>query len=91
MGANIVTPTHLLLVVVVLLLVFGTKKLPELGRGIGSAMREFKGGVTGAPATPLVASVSAPTPAAQPAPEATPAVVSGADPLGAAEGRRPIV
>jgi sec-independent protein translocase protein TatA len=46
-GSNIVSPTHLLLVLVVVLLVFGTKKLPELGRGMGSAMREFKDGVTG--------------------------------------------
>ncbi len=46
-GTNIVSPTHLLLVLVVVLLVFGTKKLPEVGRGLGSAMREFKGGITG--------------------------------------------
>jgi sec-independent protein translocase protein TatA len=71
MGANIVSPTHLLLVVVVLLLVFGTKKLPELGRGIGSAMREFKGGINGDPEKPQVpvAAMTQPAPAAQ---ESTP-------------------
>jgi sec-independent protein translocase protein TatA len=47
MGANIASPTHLLLILVVLLLVFGAKKLPELGRGIGESMREFRGGVAG--------------------------------------------
>jgi sec-independent protein translocase protein TatA len=64
LGGNIVSPTHLLLVLVVILLVFGTKKLPELGRGLGSAMREFKGGVTGTetrePARSLEASPPAP-------------------------------
>jgi sec-independent protein translocase protein TatA len=47
MGGNILTPTHLLLLVAVVLIVFGPKRLPEIGRGIGSAMREFKGGVAG--------------------------------------------
>jgi len=47
MAANIASPTHLLLIAVVLVLVFGAKKLPEVGRGIGGAMREFKAGVTG--------------------------------------------
>jgi sec-independent protein translocase protein TatA len=79
MGANIISPTHLLLVVVVLLLVFGTKKLPELGRGIGSAMREFKGGVTGAPETAPLQPVSAMTQAGEAAPEASPVTVSVAD------------
>jgi sec-independent protein translocase protein TatA len=60
-GSNIVSPTHLLLVLVVVLLVFGTKKLPELGRGIGSAMREFKDGVTGKePPAALETQTSAP-------------------------------
>ena len=51
-GSNIVSPTHLLLVLVVVMLVFGTKKLPELGRGIGSAMREFKDSVSAPAAEP---------------------------------------
>ena len=32
---------------VVLLLVFGAKRLPEMGRSIGHGMREFKDAVTG--------------------------------------------
>jgi sec-independent protein translocase protein TatA len=35
-------PTHLLFVAIVALIVFGPKRLPEMGRGIGEAMREFK-------------------------------------------------
>jgi sec-independent protein translocase protein TatA len=33
----------------VLVLLFGTKKLPELGRSLGRGLREFKEGVTGKP------------------------------------------
>lgn len=47
MGANLVSPSHLLLVLLVVVLLFGAKKLPEVGRGLGSAMREFKSGITG--------------------------------------------
>ncbi|MGA2695084.1 MAG: twin-arginine translocase TatA/TatE family subunit [Terriglobales bacterium] len=35
-------PTHLLLVFGIALLVFGPKKLPELGKGIGEGIRGFK-------------------------------------------------
>jgi len=35
---------ELLVVLVILLLLFGAKKLPELSRTIGSAMKEFKEG-----------------------------------------------
>ncbi|HEU0175698.1 MAG TPA: twin-arginine translocase TatA/TatE family subunit [Blastocatellia bacterium] len=38
-------PLHLLIVFAVVLLVFGPKKLPELGKGIGEAIRGFKQGV----------------------------------------------
>jgi sec-independent protein translocase protein TatA len=35
-------PMELLVVLVIALLVFGPKKLPEIGRGVGSAIREFR-------------------------------------------------
>jgi sec-independent protein translocase protein TatA len=35
-------PMHLLLIVGIALLVFGPKKLPELGKGIGEGIRGFK-------------------------------------------------
>ena len=40
-------PFHLLLIAVVVLLLFGAKRLPEMGRSLGSGMREFKNGITG--------------------------------------------
>ncbi len=38
---------ELLILLVVLLLVFGAKRLPEMGRSLGKGMREFKDAVTG--------------------------------------------
>jgi sec-independent protein translocase protein TatA len=40
-------PLELIVVLVIALLVFGPKKLPELGRSLGSGMREFKDSITG--------------------------------------------
>jgi sec-independent protein translocase protein TatA len=38
-------PTHLLVIFGIALLVFGPKKLPELGKGIGEGIRGFKSAV----------------------------------------------
>jgi len=35
-------PTEMIFVMVILLLVFGAKRLPELGSGLGKGIREFK-------------------------------------------------
>ena len=35
-------PTHLLVILFIALLVFGPKKLPELGKGLGEGIRSFK-------------------------------------------------
>lgn len=40
-------PIHILLVLVIVLLVFGAKRVPELGRSLGSGLREFKDSLTG--------------------------------------------
>ena len=76
-------PLHIAFLVVILLLLFGARRLPEIGRSLGSGMREFKQSVTGEshpepPALPAgqqpqqvqqaAAPVAAPAqPAAQPA------------------------
>ncbi len=40
-------PWELVILLVVVLLVFGPKRLPEMGRSLGKGMREFKDSVTG--------------------------------------------
>jgi sec-independent protein translocase protein TatA len=73
-------PIHIVFIVVILLLVFGAKRLPEIGRSLGSGMREFKDSVSGNPAnstqqqptlTPAAQQPQQP-PMAQPAPVQAP-------------------
>ena len=40
-------PIHLLFLLVILLLVFGAKRLPELGSSLGSGLRGFKESISG--------------------------------------------
>lgn len=73
------SPWELLILLAVVLLVFGPKRLPEMGRGLGKGMREFKDSITGkdekkAAAQQLAAAAEqgqaaeAPTPAGSSAP-----------------------
>jgi sec-independent protein translocase protein TatA len=68
-------PLHLAFVALIALLVFGPKKLPELAKGIGEAMKEFKRTINSVdepePAAPVVAQTAA-------TPEAAPAVTTTA-------------
>jgi len=44
--SGIVSPWHIAIFVLVVLLVFGPKRLPEIGRSLGKGMRELKDGIT---------------------------------------------
>ncbi|HZN21387.1 MAG TPA: twin-arginine translocase TatA/TatE family subunit [Gaiellaceae bacterium] len=71
---------ELMILLIVLLLIFGAKRLPEMGRSLGKGMREFKDSVSGVEET-----VTAPTPTST-----TPAAPAGlpsasSDPLPPAE------
>jgi sec-independent protein translocase protein TatA len=46
MAGNVLTPTHLLILLAVALIVLGPKRLPAAGRGLGEAMRGFKDALT---------------------------------------------
>ena len=41
------TPWHIILLLGIALLLFGGKRLPEIGKALGSGMREFKDAITG--------------------------------------------
>jgi sec-independent protein translocase protein TatA len=40
-------PTHLLFILLIVLIIFGPGKLPELGKGLGKGIREFKDAIRG--------------------------------------------
>jgi sec-independent protein translocase protein TatA len=88
-------PLHIVFLVVILLLVFGARRLPEIGRSLGSGMREFKQSVTGeshSQQTALPAgeqpqqvqqAQQAPAPVAQPAAAQTPVAAPAQAPVAA--------
>ena len=46
-------PIHLLFLLVIVLLIFGAKRLPEMGRSLGSGMRGFKESISGENTPPM--------------------------------------
>ena len=40
-------PTHLIFILLIVLILFGPGKLPELGKGLGKGIREFKDAIKG--------------------------------------------
>lgn len=44
---RLLTPEHLIFVLLIALLIFGPSKLPGLGKGLGEAFRGFKEGIKG--------------------------------------------
>jgi len=63
------TPWHIVLLLLIALLLFGGKRLPEIGKALGSGMREFKDAVTGH--TPETSDVQPELPPAEPTATAT--------------------
>ena len=68
-------PIHILFLLVIMLLLFGAKRLPEMGRSLGAGIRGFKETISGEAPAEL-------TPAAS---ESSP--VAGAEPLSATQPR----
>jgi sec-independent protein translocase protein TatA len=54
---DLLQPWHLIVLAVVAFLLFGAKRLPELGKGLGEGLKGFREGIRG---------ISDPAPAAQP-------------------------
>ena len=93
-------PLHIAFLLIVLLLVFGAKRLPEIGRSVGSGMREFKDSISGQSAPTISQSVTQPqappqpvaaaqAPVVQPAPAAQPAPVAAPPAQAPAEPAQP--
>jgi sec-independent protein translocase protein TatA len=57
-------PVHLVLLLVILLLVFGAKRLPEMGRSLGSGLRGFKESINGEHPAEQIQSAGAAAPTA---------------------------
>jgi sec-independent protein translocase protein TatA len=58
---------EIIVVLIIALIVFGPKKLPELGKSLGKGINEFKGSITGmhdGPAEPAAVAAPAPAPVA---------------------------
>lgn len=80
---------ELLILLVVLLLVFGAKRLPEMGRSLGKGMREFKDGISGLEDS---ANTTAPAPAPpQQLPAASSDIAPASTPTAPAETERETV
>jgi sec-independent protein translocase protein TatA len=43
---GLLQPTHLFFILLIVLIIFGPGKLPELGRSLGKGIREFKGAIS---------------------------------------------
>jgi sec-independent protein translocase protein TatA len=79
MFGGLENPVHLLILALIVLLLFGPKRLPELGRSLGSGIRHFRDSLGGGhdkgdeeePPPPVPASTS--VPASPPAPSTKPA------------------
>jgi sec-independent protein translocase protein TatA len=72
MFGDALQPWHLLVLAVVVFLLFGARRLPELGKGLGEGLKGFKEGlkgITDSPAAPTAqqAAVPAPPPVSTPA------------------------
>jgi len=44
---GLLQPTHLIFILLIVLILFGPGKLPELGKGLGKGIREFKDAIKG--------------------------------------------
>jgi len=66
------SPLHIILLLAIVLLIFGAKRLPEIGRSLGSGLRGFKESINEEPAA-ATRVVEGGSPDQSPAPGAEPA------------------
>ena len=61
------SPIHWLIVLAIIVLLFGGKKIPEVMRGLGEGIRSFKEGMRGDGSSPTTQTIQTQPPAAPPA------------------------
>jgi sec-independent protein translocase protein TatA len=77
-------PMHLLLILGIALLFFGPKRLPELGKGLGTSIRDFRDAMSGGKPEDKTASLEAPKAAvAAPTPPVAAPVMAAQPPAAA--------
>jgi sec-independent protein translocase protein TatA len=84
------SPTHLIIVLLIVFFLFGAKKLPELGKSLGTGIREFKNGVSELhadmdPDAPSASTQTAAAPAAPAAADVAALPAATTPPIAAAE------
>jgi sec-independent protein translocase protein TatA len=69
MSTGLLNPTHIIILLLVVLIVLGPKRLPQAGRSLGRGMREFRDGISGRdepseqpPAPPALMTAAPPPP-----------------------------
>jgi sec-independent protein translocase protein TatA len=65
MFTGLASPSHLILVLAIVLLLFGAKRIPELAKGLGTGIKEFREGISTGESTEAEASESRETPGEQ--------------------------
>jgi len=68
---DLLQPWHLVVLLVVAFLLFGAKRLPEMGKGLGEGLKGFKEGLKGVTDTSSTTTTAQNTP--PPPPNSTPA------------------
>jgi sec-independent protein translocase protein TatA len=46
MFTGLTSPSHLIIVLIIILLLFGAKRIPELAKGLGTGIKEFRQGLS---------------------------------------------
>ena len=62
---DLLSPMHLLIIFLIVVLLFGGRKIPEVMKGLGEGIRSFKEGMAGASHTPPPAQAPPPAPPAE--------------------------
>lgn len=76
-----ISPIQIVIVLAIALLIFGPKRLPDLGRNLGKGIRDFKDGITGDESAPIATTpMTAAVPAADHEPTAAELIAEAATP-----------